>query len=115
MDSEDLNVLQMILGIPQSPGPPVNLTPEPSRAMDCIIKCCVKSSCVDTLPPFCPQEKGKNWNLKKTHSCFGWMSGVLKGFVHFKCFADCKIPYDDLRRALSLQFSSAMILAWITL
>lgn len=41
--------------------------------------------------------------------------GVRKAFVHFKCFADCKVPHDELGRALSLQFCSVMIFARITL
>ena len=34
---------------------------------------------------------------------------VLKAFVHSKCFADYRIPHDNLGRALSLQFGSEMI------
>lgn len=81
----------MILGILQSSSPSVNLTPESSRAMNCIIKCCVKSSHVDILLLAPAQERGKNCRHE-----------VCKAFVHSKCFADCRIPHDNLGRPLSL-------------
>lgn len=99
----------MILGIPQSSSPSVNLTPESSRAINCIIKCCVKSSHVDILllPPL--RRGAKIASMKRFTHAGEECHEVRKTFVHSKCFADCRIPHDNLGRALSLQVCSDVI------
>lgn len=100
------NILQIILGIPQSSSPSVNLTPE---SMHCIQKRCVKNSPVGILLPPVLRRGAKIATMKRLTHAGEECHKVLKAFVHSKCFADCRIHHNNLGRVLSLQFCSEMI------